>query len=34
MDWDAAAISSGLEVGGWDDVAREVLDFFGERRAA
>lgn len=33
-DWDAAAISSGLEVGGWDDVAREVLDFFGERRAA
>ena len=33
-DWNAAAISSGLEVGGWEDVAREVLGFFKERRAA
>jgi len=33
-DWDAGAISSGLEVGGWEDVAREVLGFFGERGTA
>jgi hypothetical protein len=32
-DWDAQAISQGLEVGGWKDVAREVLDFFGESAA-
>jgi glycosyltransferase involved in cell wall biosynthesis len=30
-DWDAASISTGLEVGGWNEVAREVLAFFGER---
>ena len=33
-DWDAEAISAGLEVGGWDDVARDVLGFFRERVAA
>jgi len=33
-DWDAEAISAGLEVGGWDDVARDVLGFFRERGAA
>jgi teichuronic acid biosynthesis glycosyltransferase TuaC len=33
-DWDAEAISADLEVGGWDDVARDVLGFFGERVAA
>ncbi len=33
-DWDAAAISGGLEVGGWEDVARRVLGFFGERVTA
>ncbi len=33
-DWDAQAISAGLAVGGWDDVARGVLGFFRERVAA
>lgn len=33
-DWDAAAISRGLEVGGWQDVAAAVLGFFRERTAA
>jgi len=32
-DWDADAISRGLAVGGWQDVAAEVLGFFGERVA-
>ncbi len=32
-DWDADAISRGLNVGGWDDVARRVLEFFSERLA-
>ena len=33
-DWDAEAISRGLAVGGWEDVAAEVLGFFRERVAA
>jgi glycosyltransferase involved in cell wall biosynthesis len=33
-DWDAEGISRGLDVGGWNDVAREVLGFFRERTAA
>jgi glycosyltransferase involved in cell wall biosynthesis len=33
-DWDAEAISAGLDVGGWGDVARDVLEFFAERVAA
>jgi glycosyltransferase involved in cell wall biosynthesis len=32
-DWDSAGISHGLEVGGWEDVAGEVLAFFRERTA-
>jgi len=33
-NWDPQAISQGLEVGGWRDVAGEVLAFFRERVAA
>jgi glycosyltransferase involved in cell wall biosynthesis len=33
-DWDAEAIARGLDVGGWEDVAGEVLGFFRERVAA
>jgi len=33
-DWDAQAISTGLDVGDWSRVGREVLEFFEERRAA
>lgn len=32
--WDAQAISTGLDVGDWARVGREVLEFFAERRAA
>jgi glycosyltransferase involved in cell wall biosynthesis len=30
-NWDAQAISRGLDVGGWDDVAHRVLEFMQER---
>jgi glycosyltransferase involved in cell wall biosynthesis len=33
-DWDPEAISRGLQAGSWPDVARSVLNFFEERRAA
>jgi glycosyltransferase involved in cell wall biosynthesis len=32
-EWDPEAISRALDVGGWDDVARRVLEFFSERLA-
>ncbi|MBS0366433.1 MAG: glycosyltransferase [Proteobacteria bacterium] len=32
-DWDAPAISRGLQVGDWDQVAAAVLDYFTERLA-
>jgi glycosyltransferase involved in cell wall biosynthesis len=32
--WDAQAISRSLEVGGWSEIARRVLEFFRERLAA
>jgi glycosyltransferase involved in cell wall biosynthesis len=32
-DWDPGAISSGLQVGSWSDVAQQVLGFFRERLA-
>jgi glycosyltransferase involved in cell wall biosynthesis len=31
MQWDASAISRGLEVGDWDDVAQRVVEYFHER---
>jgi len=30
-NWDAQAISRGLDVGGWEDVAHRVLDFMQQR---
>jgi glycosyltransferase involved in cell wall biosynthesis len=33
-NWDSEAISQGLEVGGWQDVAGQVLAYFRERVAA